>query len=217
MIKNIEAAIFDMDGTVVDSMWIWGKIDIDYLNKRGLTMPENLKEEIEHLSFEETSKYFKKRFNLPDSLEEIQSEWMNMAYHEYHTNIKLKPGVMEFLSLLKASGIKIGLATSNCDLLIKAGLNSTGIYDYFDSITTTDEVSRGKNYPDVYLLAAKKLGAAPEKCIVFEDILSAVKGAKASGMKVVGIYDAFSEYQKEEIIKHVDKYIVNYDELIEAI
>jgi len=113
--------------------------------------------------------------------------------------------------------IKIGLATSNSKALLETGLHANGIYHYFDSITLTDEVSRGKNFPDVYLLAAERLGVKPEECIVFEDILPAVKGAKAAGMKVVGVYDDFSKEQKEDIINHADRYIVEYHELTTAI
>ena len=129
----------------------------------------------------------------------------------------MKPGVVEFLSLLKSLNIKIGLATSNSKALLEAGLQANDIYHYFDSITLTDEVSRGKNFPDVYLLAAERLDVKPEDCIVFEDILPAVKGAKAAGMKVVGVYDDFSKEQREDIINHADRYIIEYHELTTVI
>lgn len=217
MLENIKAAIFDLDGTLIDSMGVWGKIDIDYLEKRQIPFPDDLRDNIEHLSFEEVSKYFKERFNLQDTLEEIQQEWMDMAYKEYSTNISLKPGAKKFIKHLKASGIKIALTTSNCNLLIDAVLKNNKIDHLFDVITTTSEVSRGKNFPDVYLLTAEKLNVSSAECIVFEDILPAIKGAKAAGMKVIGVYDTFSEYQKEMIISIADKYINNYDELTVAI
>ena len=113
--------------------------------------------------------------------------------------------------------IKIGLATSNSKSLLEVVLKSNGIFHYFDSITLTDEVSRGKNFPDVYLLAAEKLGVNPAQCVVFEDILPAVKGAKAAGMKVVAVYDSSSKDQKEDIIINSDMYILEYNELIAAI
>ena len=136
---------------------------------------------------------------------------------EYLNNVKLKAGVVEFLSLLKTLNIKIGLATSSSKALLEAVLHANGIYHYFDSITLTDEVSRGKSFPDVYLLAAKKLGVSPEECIVFEDILPAVKGAKAAGMKVVGVYDDFSKLDREDIINHADIYIIEYHEITTGI
>ncbi|KYH28657.1 MULTISPECIES: HAD family hydrolase [Clostridium] len=214
MLNNIKAAIFDMDGTLVDSMWVWTKIDIDFLKMRNIECPENLKDEISHLSFEETAEYFKKTFNLKESIDEICNEWNNMAFEEYKNNVPLKPGVKKFLDMLKSMNIKIGLATSNCHLLLETALKTNGIYEYFDAITTTDEVSRGKQFPDVYLLTAKKLNVSPSECIVFEDILPAVMGAKAAGMKVVGIYDEYSHYQKNEILTAADKYIYEYYELM---
>jgi HAD superfamily hydrolase (TIGR01509 family) len=217
MLTNIKAAIFDLDGTIIDSMWVWGKIDEDYFKKRNMVQPENLKSQIEHLSFDDTAAYFKSNFNILDSIEEIKKEWTDLAYIEYLNNVKLKPGVVEFLSLLKTLNIKIGLATSNSKPLLEAVLKSNSIYHYFDSITITDEVTRGKAFPDVYLLAAERLGVKPEECIVFEDILPAVKGAKAAGMKVVGVYDYFSKEQKEDIINHADMYILEYHELTTAI
>ncbi|WPC41828.1 HAD family phosphatase [Clostridium sp. JS66] len=213
MLKNIKGAIFDMDGTLIDSMWVWSKIDEEYLAKRNLTVPKNLKQDIEHMSFSEVACYFQKKFNISDSIEEIQKEWNDMALYHYSHDVTLKPGAREFLSLLKSKNVKMALATSNCNLLIEAALKKNNIYNFFDCITTTDEVQRGKDFPDVYLLAAQKLNLKPDQCVVFEDILPAVKGAKSAGMKVVGVHDLYSEYQKKDIINLADIYISRYDEL----
>lgn len=213
MFKNVKAAIFDLDGTLVDSMGVWSKIDHEFLMLRGLEVPSDLLDNIVHLNFLDTAKYFKNRFNLKESLEEIMSEWTSMAYNEYSNNIKLKAGAREYLSLLKTKGIKLAIATSNHPDLLKISLKSNEIHDYFESFTTTLEVKRGKNFPDVYLLAAEKLGVKPEECIVFEDIFQAVRGAKAAGMKVVGVFDLHSEHQKEDIISLADHFIYKYEEL----
>lgn len=217
MFKNVKAAIFDMDGTLIDSMWIWNHIDIEYLKKHNIDIPSDLKENIEHLSFNQTAEYFKDRFSLKSSITEIMNEWNNMALHQYINNVTLKSGAKEFLNLLKSNNIKIGLATSNCDELLEVALKSTGIYDYFDCITTTNEVSRGKNFPDVYLLCAEKLEVSPDNCMVFEDILPAVIGAKAAGMKVVAVHDLYSEPQKEDLMSLADLYIYKYDDLTQAV
>ncbi|AJA49823.1 haloacid dehalogenase, IA family protein [Clostridium pasteurianum DSM 525 = ATCC 6013] len=217
MLKDIKAAIFDMDGTLIDSMWVWNLIDVTYLKKRNLIMPPTLRSDIEHLSFLETAQYFKDKFNLRDSLQDIMDEWNQLAYYEYANNVQLKPFAKEFLLKLKSLDIKLGLATSNCTFLLETVLKKYGIYDIFNAITTTDEVVRGKNFPDIYLLAAEKLNIHPKNCIVFEDILPAVIGAKSAGMRVIGVHDSYAEPQQKEIIEKADKYIIGYKELTEAV
>lgn len=217
MLKNIDAAIFDLDGTLIDSMWVWNKIDTDYLTSKNIEVPENLEEDLGHLSFIQTAEYFKKRFEIEDSIEEICNTWNTMAQNHYSNDIPLKPGVAEFLSFLKSQGIKIGLATSNSTHLLEASLKNHGIYDLFDAITITDEVGIGKHRPDVYLLAAKKLNADPLKCVVFEDILPAIKGAKLGGMKVVAIEDEASINDRDTIINEANLYIKDYNELLSEI
>lgn len=214
MLKNIKAAIFDLDGTLVDSMWVWEQIDIDFLSSKGIEMPKNLKEEINHLSFQQTAHYFKERFSLKESPEELMDIWHNMAYDHYCKDIKLKDGVFEYLSYLKSKNIKIGLATSNSIPLLTAALKSNNIMYFFDEISITNEVSTGKNNPDIYLLSAKKLGVSPEECIVFEDIIEAVNGAKKANMFVVAIYDKCAEHQKESLIAKADKYIMSFNDLL---
>lgn len=212
--NNIQAVIFDLDGTLIDSMWIWAQIDVDYLKKKGHEVPSNLKDEISHLSFLQTAEYFKKKFDISDPVEKILEDWHKMSFDFYANKVKLKEGVIPFLDMLKSKNIKIALATSNSIPLLEACLKNNGIYDYFDSITITDEVSRGKNFPDVYLLAAKKLNVSPENCIVFEDIIPAVKGAKAANMTVVAVKDETSINDKEELSNLADKYIDSYLELL---
>lgn len=217
LLDNINAAIFDMDGTLIDSMWVWKQIDIDYLKKRNYTMTKDVRDDIEPLGYLDVARYFKEKFNISDSIEEIITEWNNMAYYHYTHDVKLKSGAKEWLDHLKNNNIKIGMATSNSLMLVEAVLKANNIYDYFDVFTTGDEVSTGKNSPDIYLLCAKKLNASPESCIVFEDILPAVKGAKSAGMKVIAVHDSYSEQQRIDIEKIADNYILNYHELIQAV
>lgn len=217
MLKGIKGAIFDLDGTLLDSMWVWEKVDHDFLGKRNIGFPIDLRENIEHLSFTEVAKYFKSRFGLKENIEDIMKEWNDMAYDEYSKNVMLKPYAKEFLSFLKAINIKTAIATSNSRLLMEAALRNNGILNMFDAVTTLDEVGKVKNLPDIYLLSARKLNVPPSECIVFEDILPAVKGAKAAGMKVIGVHDSYSEFQREDIIQVADRYISDYQECLEAI
>ncbi|SHH96147.1 HAD family hydrolase [Clostridium grantii] len=215
MLKDIQAVIFDMDGTLIDSMWLWSKIDEDFLMKRNIICPSDLKTKIQNFTLNETAHYFKNTFVLKESIEEICSEWDEMAFEEYKFNIKLKPGAKSFLNFLKKQGIKIALATSNSQPLLEIALKSNGIYEYFDAITTSKEVSRGKGFPDIYLLTAEKLNIPPKHCLVFEDILPAVKGAKAAGMTVVAVEDSYSDFEKKEIKNLSDYYISEFTEINE--
>lgn len=214
MKKNIKAAIFDLDGTLIDSMWVWSQIDIDYLASKRLEVPSNLKDEIAHLGFIDVALYFKKRFNLDDDLETILETWNKMALEHYSHNVKLKPGVLEFLKYLKDNDIKIGLASSSNLLLIESVLKSNGIYEYFDAITTTDEAKKDKSNPDVYLLAADKLKTSPDSCVVFEDIPEGIKGAKLANMSTIAVYDESSESKKDILSELADNYIYDFNELI---
>lgn len=214
MFTDMKAAIFDLDGTLIDSMWVWEQIDKDYLESIGHPVPPNLKDDITHLSLSQTAVYFKKRFNIKDSIDSIISTWSNMAYYQYANNIHLKKGAFEFLSHLKASNIKIGLATSNSIDLLTAVLKNNEIYDFFDTITVSDEVKVGKDNPDIYLLSAKKLGVSPSECIVFEDIPAAVSGAKKANMKVVAILDEYEKNSHPLLKEMADRYIYDYFELL---
>ncbi len=105
MLKNIKAVIFDLDGSLVDSMWMWKEIDIEYLGRFGIPLPENLQSEIEGMSFSETAEYFKRRFNIPDSIDRMKEDWNQMAWDKYTNEVPLKPGIAEFLTGCKAQGI----------------------------------------------------------------------------------------------------------------
>jgi HAD superfamily hydrolase (TIGR01509 family) len=215
LLSDIQGAIFDMDGTIIDSMWVWYAINRDYLSKRSIEMPADLKEKLEVMTFKESALYFKERFQIEDSVETIMAEWNEMAETSYSNDVKLKNGVYEYLTRLKENEIKIGLATSNYTKLVDIALTRNNISHFFDAITTTEEVEREKSFPDIYLLTARKMNVEPEKCVVFEDILPAIKGAKLAGMKVVGVQDEYSLDQWEAIMEFSDRSIEKYDELLE--
>jgi beta-phosphoglucomutase-like phosphatase (HAD superfamily) len=111
--KNIKAVIFDMDGTLIDSMWIWKQIDIDFLEARGHSFPEDLQKEIEGMSFSETANYFKERFQLTESIDELKEIWTGMAIDLYRHEIGMKPGATKFLEKLDALKMPMGIGTSN--------------------------------------------------------------------------------------------------------
>lgn len=213
MLKNIKAVIFDLDGTLVDSMWMWRTIDIEYLGKFGLSMPEDLQDCIEGMSFSETAVYFKERFDLPESLESIKKEWNQMAGDKYAHEVPFKKGAIEFLKYLKKKEIKTGIATSNSKELVEAVIERHGAEAFFDSIHTACEVPKGKPAPDIYELVASELGIEPENCLVFEDVVQGIMAGKNAGMKVCSVYDDFSKNMDEKKRELSDYYIRSFEEI----
>lgn len=214
MLKNKKAVIFDLDGTLVDSMGVWKEIDIEYLGAYGFEVPELLQRDIEGMSFTETAVYFKNRFSIKESVEEIKQTWQRMAMDKYSYEVKLKPGVEKFLPFLREQGIKMAVASSNDRQLIEAALVNRGLREYFDCIITACEVQKGKPAPDVYLAAAKRLSVSPETCLVFEDIVQGIMAGKNAGMKVCAVEDDYSAFQLKEKKEAADYFISDYGQVI---
>lgn len=214
MLKDIKAVIFDLDGTLIDSMWMWKDIDIEYLEKFGLSMPEDLQASIEGMSFSETAEYFKQRFSLPLSLAEIKAEWNEMAWNKYAHEVPFKEGAIRFLTYLREKGIKTGIATSNSRDLVSLILETHEAEGYFDSIHTSCEVKKGKPAPDIYELVASELQVEPKDCLVFEDVVQGIMAGKNAGMKVCSVYDDFSKDMDEKKKELSDYYIQNFDEIV---
>lgn len=213
MHKNIEAVIFDLDGTLVDSMWMWKAIDIEYLAKYGIEIPEDLQKAIEGMSFSETAIYFKERFQIPEPLEKIKEEWNRMAWDKYANEVPLKEGVAEYLEYLRENNIKMGIATSNSRELVDLVTKTLNIHSYFSSIRTSCEVGKGKPAPDIYLLVAEDLGVEPEHCLVYEDVIHGIVGGKSANMKVCAIEDEFSADDMAKKKELADYYIENYHQV----
>lgn len=214
MLEDITSVIFDLDGTLVDSMGVWGEIDIQYLGELGYEVPPELQGIVEGMSFTETAAYFKERFRIPDTVEEIKQRWQDMAMDQYRHHVPLKPGAAEFLPWLKERGITVGMASSNHMSLIEAVLGNHGIRSYFDCIITSCDVKKGKPAPDVYLEAARRLGADPGRCLVFEDIVPGLLAGKNAGMAVCAVRDDYSLHQEEEKRAVADYYIHSYRQIM---
>lgn len=210
----IEAVIFDLDGSMVDSMWVWRSIDIEYLGKFGIELPDNLQACIEGMSFSETAAYFKERFDLADDLEIIKADWNRMAWDKYAHEVPVKEGVRELLSYCMEHGIKAGIATSNSRQLVENVLQAHCLESCFDCIMTGCEVEKGKPAPDIYLAVAKELDVEPQNCLVFEDIIPGIQAGKAAGMQVCAVYDEYSKHQDREKHELADYYTFHFTELI---
>ena len=211
----IEAVIFDLDGSMVDSMWMWRTIDIAYLGKFGIELPENLQACIEGMSFSETAVYFKERFELPDDLDTIKADWNRMAWDKYAYEVPIKDGVPELLQYCMDHGIKVGIATSNSRELVENVVKVHNLDKYLDCIMTGCDVAKGKPAPDIYLAVAHELGVSPENCLVFEDIIPGIQAGKAAGMRVCAVYDKYSEHQDDEKRTLADYYTYHFKELME--
>lgn len=210
---DFKAAIFDLDGTLVDSMYVWNKVDKLFLSQRGIEVTEEYTEAVKGMFFETAARYTIEKYNLKESVEQIVQTWLSMAKYEYEHNVKLKPFAYEYLSLLKTQGIKIGMATSSNPYLLEPVLKSNGVEDFFDTVCYTSQVGRNKSFPDIYLYTANQLKASPEECLVLEDITDGVSGAKKAGMYTVAVYDKASEKDKELLKKTADRYIYSFSEM----
>ena len=214
MLKNIEAIIFDIDGTLVDSMWIWTNIDDLFLEKYNLKQPENFHKGMEGKSYSETAQYFLDIFpELPHTKQELEDEWHEMAFEIYTKELELKKGAYDFIAMMHEQGMKLGVATSNSRVLAEGTLAYNGVLTYFHSVWTSDEAKVGKPAPDVYLKVAESLGVEPSKCLVFEDVPNGILAGKNAGMKVCAVEDPFSKAQEALKRELADYYIQDFDDI----
>lgn len=201
----IKAAIFDLDGTLLDSSYVWSKVDEVFFARRGMEVPEDYSEAISGMSYGATAVYTKERFNLPESAEAIADEWTEIARDEYAGNVELKPGTLNALSNMARQGMRMCAATSNRMELIWPCLKRNGIEYMFEFILTTDEAGvSGKEDGEIFAMAAKRMGVRNEECGVFDDTKAAIAGAKKQGMKAYCIIDPDSTHDLAEIRRIAD-------------
>ncbi|MBO4686994.1 MAG: HAD family phosphatase [Clostridiales bacterium] len=211
-----KAAIFDLDGTLLDSMWVWKKIDAEFLERRGHQVTQDYTDAIKAMGWEEGARYTIERYGLSETIQQVIDAWFDMSEEYYRSHIPMKPGAREYLSLLHEQGVPMAIATSmEPQKNIEVVLRANGIYDFFQNITMNSEVTRGKGFPDIYLLAASRLGTDPSDCAVFEDILAAIRGASSGGFQTVGIYDDISEGEWPAIQKEATLAVRSWRELLE--
>lgn len=212
--EQFKGAIFDLDGTLLDSMGVWREIDCQFLGKRGIEVPQDYLEAITPLGFSAAAAYTIQRFQFSDTPEMLIREWKEMASYAYSHTVGLKPGVKAYLEKLKKQGVKIASATSSDENLFIPCLKHNGIDRYFDAYVTVKEVERGKGFPDIYELAAERLSLRPEECAVYEDILAGIEGAWMGGFYSVAVLDKNSEFLWERMKEKADRFIVDFRELL---
>lgn len=214
MLRGKRGMLFDLDGTLIDSMWMWKAIDIEYLGRYGIELPDGLQRCIEGMSFSETAVYFKENFHIPDSLDVIKNTWNQMAYDKYKNEVSLKKGVLDFLKYCKDHCLKTAICTSNSRELASVCLKSLGIEEYIDLLVTACDVNKGKPSPDIYLTAAEKLELLPTECLVFEDIVKGLQAGISAGMDTCAVEDEYSQETEEEKRKHARYYVRSFEEII---
>ena len=185
--------IMDMDGTLIDSMPYWNTLSPDYLVSRGITKStDGLVERLRTMTMPEACVYLKKEYDLPESPQELLTDLNGVMRRHYEEDIPLKKGVMEYLDLLAQQGAKVCVVTATALPLVRLCLERLGVAEYFSFLMSCEEVGCGKDSPDAFLEAARRLGAEPQEIYVYEDSLTALRTAKEAGFKTVAVYDPYS-------------------------
>lgn len=208
----IKCAIFDMDGTLVDSMPMWRDITYEYAKFKGITAEEGLHHQMNRLSLKQCAELYIS-LGANGSTDEVIDELSQFAYRGYCEKVDEKPHAAEFVRLLHENGVKTAVATASVAEGVKAALVRLGMADSIDLILTCADVGKSKEYPDIFLRCAEHFGAAPTECVVFEDSAHAIQTAKAAGFPVVSVTDSIS-MDGGDIRAEANRCISDYTELI---
>jgi len=210
---ELKGAIFDLDGTVLDSMGVWNGFGERYLATLGIQAKPDLESIIHTLSIWEAAEYFQKEYQVEKPAEIIVAEINRMIEEAYFYHIQAKDGAKEFLQILHEKGVKMCVATATDRYQVEAVLKREGMLDWFERIFTCSEVGVGKQEPEIYLQALEYLNTPKEKTWIFEDMLYAVKTAVQAGFSVVAVQDMYSLKDEAELRVLSSKYITHYHEL----
>jgi HAD superfamily hydrolase (TIGR01509 family) len=217
-LHDVDAIIFDFDGTLADSMWVWDNVDRMFLAKRGIPFAKEYGEKIAVLGFELGAQYSIERFGLDEDPEDIIAEWKSGAEDGYATQVALKPGAREYLSYCKSQGTPLAIATSLQRHLLEPALKNNGVLGMFDAICICDELQcGGKSNPTIYREAARRLGVPAQRCAIFEDVVIPAESAKQTGAYVIGVYDEHKQQATDKLKGVVDRFIMDFSELLDEV
>lgn len=203
-------AIFDMDGTLIDSMPVWKGLASEYLHSKGVSeIPADLPERIKTMTMSESAELFKREFGLTGDPER---EMNAMLEEHYRSDIPLKPGVRDYLHQLQEKGVRMCVASATAEHLMEASLKRLGVLPCFAFLLSCESVGAGKHSPAVYHEAARRLDAKPEEIAVYEDALYAIETAKSAGFHTVGIHDEGSEW--DAVREAADETIFDWEEAL---
>lgn len=203
-------AIFDMDGTLIDSMGFWRNLASEYLCSKGVAqVPEEILRKIKPMTMSESAALFQEVFGLRG---DVEAEMNDMMDEHYRNDIPLKNGVRDYLEMLRGQGVRMCVASATAEQLMESCLSRLGIRDYFAFLLSCETVGAGKSSPLVYHESAKRLQANPDEIAVYEDALYAVRTAKNAGYYVIGVYDEGAAKNWEAVTKIADEVIKNWEE-----
>ena len=199
--KNYTGAIFDIDGTILDSMQKWENVEVEYLLSLGIKPKPGLHKDLRELGGNEIPLYFQREYGISKTAEEMHIAVNKLLEDFYHNEAILKAGAVRVLDMLRENGVKLCAATATDRHLIEPALKRCGAFDYFSRIFTCKEENTSKKRPDIFLRAAAFLGTDIKDTLVFEDAVYAIRTACAAGFPVVAVYDLASDDQQDEIKK----------------
>lgn len=210
---RLQSAIFDMDGTLLDSMPMWRSRAEALVRSHGLVPPPDLNRRVNALSVLEGAALCKELCGLPGTAEELAEEVWGQIRHFYRHEVRPKPGLVRFLSVLKMEGVWMYVATATDRPLAEAALKTAGIDGFFRGLVTTREAGQEKREgPEVYERALRRLRSTKKDTVVFEDALHALRTAKAAGFRTAAVFDE-SEPEQEELRRLADDYILSFEEM----
>lgn len=212
----LEGAIFDADGTLLDSMRVWRELGERYLSKHGIKAEAGLADVLYPMSLEESGRYLKEIYRLPCDTKAIIAETIEMIRSFYLNEVALKAGVADYLRYLHGRNVPMIVATSNDKTLLRDVFDRLRIGRYFCDILTCSELNVGKREPTIYLRAAQKIGTPPQKTAVFEDVLQGVQSAKSSGFLTVAVDDYSNKSETERLRRAADYFIQDFTDPILA-
>lgn len=211
----MKAAIFDLDGTLLDSMWVWERLAYDYLKSRGIDAPKDIRRTLKEYSLREASDVLKEMYDFPESGEEINNQIEKILEEYYFKKIQLKEGAKELLDTLHNEGVSMFAATATADHLAKGVMDRLGISKYFDFLQTCKNTGIEKYKPEFYQLLLDRIGELPENIWVFEDAVHSMKAAKELNIKVAAIKDESAKVDWKEIGEVADIVFEGFPEYLE--
>lgn len=211
------AALFDFDGTLADTSFVWHEVDRIFFAKRSIPYPEGLDEALAPLSFEKCAQYVIGRFGLDERVEDVCAEWNETGTALYARGIELRPGALDYIRALHESGVPCALATTNASRVLAPVLAESGLGELLDAAVFGDIVPVSKDKPDIYLAAARKLGARPAECVVFDDIVQGIRSAHGAGMATcaVATADPGSAAEREKA-DTADIYLASWKDIVRS-